>query len=523
MINIKHIAFVLTLLVILGSSCKSTGKLTRRYYSVVDKTLSEAEFKKEVAVNGFVQPEPIVVPGRFVPKTIFDLSPVGQKALIEAISRMESKTTSEKLIEQLRLPLSVAPETKSSRIIDMTRFTKIITLSSKKLSTSDADRISSLDIALTSSNSDLVFTGCDKIVTSYMTADLGKLTLTKTLSGEVGYSLGLNRTGTTATQLINGSTLNTGDGTSSTNVYNGSNGLTSGNSLTDGTNTSSNGTTSGSSNSTTNTSSTTNANSVSNSNTSGTTGQTAFTAGLNAKLSGSRSFYEEVGLRQRYITLSAYIADKKMHFYQEGIAGIDVSGNVVASVSMEFRGNITDLTAVEFSNLFTAGTATAASKIKTNHVQYSFPAFTEPVTLTISYEGIVRKVTDGHRTISEADDDIEREKGKVDNGEKLVLIPKEEFTPMLWYICLGSNSGRCAETLEINGPVNSPELINGPLYFSSYENGLEFLQWLKKSYNDISAAGFKIGDPAKQYTLKASSGNLTLTKIQQMRLQIFGR
>ncbi|AXY72551.1 hypothetical protein D3H65_00525 [Paraflavitalea soli] len=504
------------------TGCIGNGRLTRRYYSETTTTVGKDTILKEVSVFGNIQPEPIVIPGKFIPKTAFDLSPEGQKALIQAIASKE--TTSDAIIKVLRQPLSETTPQEPAKFIDLTKFTRIITLTSKKLSVLEADRISTLDIGLKSNTPLLKFTGCDKIVTNYLTADLGKLTLTRTLTGELGGSFGLNQTNTTSTQLVNGSTLNntSGGGTTITNV----DGNTTNNSNTNvsgGQTTVAGGSTNSSTTDvgTTSNSSTTGS---SNTNTNGATGQTGFTSGVNGKLTGSRSFYEEVGLRQRYINLSAYMApDSSMHFYQESISGVDISGNIIASISMAFIGNVTEKTAIKFSNLFTDGKPSDPDKIKSSHLVFSYPAIDEDVRLKVSFNTTVRKVKKRHRTISESDDEMIRLVGNVDSTGYITLLSKQEITPLLWYFSAFDKQGKYVGTLEIEGPENSAELYAGPLYFSSYESSAEFIQWLKSSYKKIEECCFKIGPEARKYKLKSSSGPLTAEFVSNLQFRIYGR
>jgi len=167
--------------------CTTNGKLTRRYANSTNVPLINSAHK--IQVFALIQPEPYIIPGRYIPKTIFDLSSDGQKALIDAIKANEKNTDS--LLAKLRKPLSEQPPSKTNFNFDLTKFTRIFTLTSKQKEWNEADRISQLDIALTGNNDNLKFTGCDKIMTNYIMADFGKLTLTRTLSGEIGGSFGL--------------------------------------------------------------------------------------------------------------------------------------------------------------------------------------------------------------------------------------------------------------------------------------------------------------------------------------------
>jgi hypothetical protein len=176
-------------------SCGETGHLTRRYKTVVyNNDIPEDTLKKNVQISGFVF-DPESKP--LAPKSIFDLSPQGQKELIKALA---SKDTKPDLLAKLASPLSNSKDG-PSLIVDHTKFTRRLVFAVIDLSSNQADRITKANIILAVENP-IKVVSFDKIITKYESVDLGKLNFSNTtnlgISASAGAGADVGDTSTTA-------------------------------------------------------------------------------------------------------------------------------------------------------------------------------------------------------------------------------------------------------------------------------------------------------------------------------------
>lgn len=404
----KKIAIII--LVIICYSC-GAGHLTKRYKSL--KIINNNQvIKDSIAVGAFFLEKKKT---STKPKSVFDLSPKGQRALINKIS--EKEKASNDLIKKLQSTLSSKAK-KTSDIIDNTIIEKQIVISISNKSHSPANRISKINVTLDLGN-DVKILSCDKIVTSYDTLNLGKLNYSNTndasLNGNISTSLGTEK-------------LSTSD--------NGSN-----------TKTKSNG------------------------------------AGLTGTVSASQTFSEEVVLRQRRVALNASINDNKLSLYQDGIVGIDLTGNIIANIVFEIK-DVKGVEVYSFSNLVTkatkakTNTVVAPNDIKVEKKVILLPNLTNDIKATISFDADFRNVSDGHSTISESDDKIELYYGTITNSEKEILITKERLNNVkLWKLAFTSDSDKL--------PIEIQTVLGrGDLIFNSWSQAKFFSMWLIEKFDD---------------------------------------
>ena len=213
--------------------CNSTGKLTRRYNSVAYHSYADDSIKYSVKVNGFVfEPD---APKPSQPKTVFDLSPQGQKALVKVLGIKESK--SDDFLGKLSKTLATTKKD-AANVVDYTKFTKRLVFSIRNISPYPADRIAKINIRLNVTDPHIKIISFDKIITKYESVDVGKLDFSNTTNLGISANAGAGAATDTSTT------------------------------------------------------------------TASIPAQTGFGYGINANASNSRTFAEEVMLKQRYISLS---------------------------------------------------------------------------------------------------------------------------------------------------------------------------------------------------------------------------
>jgi hypothetical protein len=456
--------FIITLLAT-GTACNYSGKLTRRYKSFIISPQA-CNIANYVSVNASVpDKDPSATPAV---KALHDLSPRGQSALIEALSRKEANSAD--LIARLRTDLAVPPDKTLPDIIDFTHFSKRILAVIQKIPVQEGDRIEKVIIRITVNDPHFIIRSCNKIVTEYMNVDVGKISYSNNnafeLSGNAGTGAELTATGGTAgtrtsSQTNNDETL--GSERTSNNGF---------------------------------------------------TSKATASQGVAAKFNASRSMSEEVQLRQRLVALNAFIKDNQLFLYQESVSGIDLTGNILSDIVGEYVGNIKVDKVISVDKLSTpAGfAAQAAIEIKENYIQS--PNIAADITATIKFESVYRRIDKGDKTISEADDDISLLHGSTlpaaCPGETFVLVPGTALRPNTWKLTyFDAGSGVRLPLHIIDGPA-----MGGDLLFSSYNNAVDFLRWLKRGANNYT---INLSSPigTKDHLLKQGD-NVTAPTVAQI-------
>ena len=392
--------------IILLVSCYPKAELTKRYKSFI---LSENDsiIKKYIEVNAYlIEKDKVEKPK---PKTIFDLSPQGQAALIREISYKETGT--DKLLAALKNNLS-SKTTNSDDIIDDSQFERRIVLSIKNTSHIPADRIQRITITLFI-DTIVQMKSCDKLTTAYQTLDLGKTNYTSTQNAEItgNASIGAGRTGST----------------------------------------------------------------VSNNDTIHTTSNSG--AGFSGKLSATHTYSEEVLLKQRIVALNSSLTDNTLSFYQESIAGIDLTGNTLIDITFRIK-DVESAITYAFLNLVKNDTINDSSKIEVNETKLIYPNLKKDVKADVKFEADYRKVTKHDETISESDDSVILYYGKATNSQVL-LIPKNLLKPNLYILASANDKDKMP--VQIKNPAS---ITSGDLLFNSYDEARDFLLWLKSKYID---------------------------------------
>jgi hypothetical protein len=152
------------------------------------------------------------------------------------------------------------------------------------------------------------------------------------------------------------------------------------------------------------------------------------------KTSFSRSEQQEV--RARYLKLNGSINNKIISVEEEGTREIDLTGNVIADVSLEFEGFPERIAFPQFAGEHSPLTG------KVSLTGFSFadvmvPRMEEaPDTLTASltFDYVYRHVQSGDKTFVEWDDQVEYYTGKV--NKQIPLFLKRDYIP--GFYCIGS-------------------------------------------------------------------------------------
>jgi len=455
------------------SGCNSTGKLTRRYKKIDYKTTKELDTMIEL--SGYTLEPEASEPSK--PKTIFDLNEDAQAQLIKQLSSHESDNT--KLITLLSSSLSSKALT-SLEILDLTKFQKRIIISVKKLGHKPADRINMVDVKL-SLDTSVKLLSCNRLITEYQTLEFGKQNYSNSAS-----------VGLQATAGSSASTVLTGSGSSNRTLAN-----------TDGSGFKNEG--SGA------TGSNTFANTSVNGNTNGFTSTVGGTLGATGSFNGSRTFAEEVMLRQRIVGLQASIQNNDLNLFQNGGLGLDLSGNIIADIVFEIKDDVAVQQIISISDFSTAsGEMNKPDKLKVKDFVVLYPNYKKDIQAEISFDGEYRAVMSGDQTISESDDKVvlfhkdksvvkqEVEKSAAKN--MVTIVPAKLLKPKMWTVKIPVQ-GKKLPLRIFNPRINA----TGQLIFNSVSEARNFISWLTTSFGTLTADK-KIGNSG--YALVLPQGAL---------------
>ncbi len=180
---------------------------------------------------------------------------------------------------------------------------------------------------------------------------------------------------------------------------------------------------------------------------------------------------EKQGISQRYLKLNGSISDFKVLIESEGTREVDLTGNVIADVSLAFEGFPELLMVPVFAD--TGEVDGTEEVLALDIVDVLVPAMDEaPDTLfaILSLDYIYRHVQSGWLTFAEWDDRVEYYQGSV--TRKVPLFLKRDYLPSFY--CIGSDQeGKKALKFRL-----SPEK-EYLLQFRNLQDASRFLQWLQ--------------------------------------------
>jgi hypothetical protein len=429
----KKLSIPPVLILLALASCSHFGHLTRRYSSMEIHRNNDT-IKKYIAVDAYsIEKEPETQK----PKTIFDLLPQGQQALINEISKKESSSNA--LITAITSNLT--QQTKNlTNVYDYSKCNKRIIVSIRNKGHSPADRIPKINVTL-DLGSKVRILSCNKLTTEYQTLDLGKLNFKTTLNSEISGNISAD-VGTEAAITGQDASLKT----------------------------------SGKSN-----------------------------TGVTGKMSANRSFEEEVYLKQRMVVLNAAINNNILTLYQEGISGIDLTGNILADITIGFN-DLKVFQTFTFNNLTKDGIPSEPDKVSINEKLFISPNISEDVSCKISFEADYRHVERKHRTISESDDKVSLYYGEVNNPTSNIILTESGLQPKVWKLAEYGDNNRKPLQLTDTTKTGGKELL-----FSSYDEANDFVKWFISKF-DYTKSEMRISD--KKLLIRMTSSFLKEKRIE---------
>jgi hypothetical protein len=225
---------------------------------------------------------------------------------------------------------------------------------------------------------------------------------------------------------------------------------------------------------------------------------------LNAGGKSSAGRKEDQGIQYRYLRLNGKMNNNRIELEEEGTREIDLTGNIVADVSVEFERVpliITEITGVKDST----GRFNMPEKLSLRKTDIMIPgirSIKDTIFADLSMDYVFRNVLKGQRTFPEWDDRVKYVRGNV--SKRIPLLTSADYVPDFY--CIGAER-----------PPEESEGINimdssGREYaviFKSYPEASLFYEWMVHFFSQPANKGkvIKLGESV----LRFSGNDLTNT------------
>jgi hypothetical protein len=193
-------------------------------------------------------------------------------------------------------------------------------------------------------------------------------------------------------------------------------------------------------------------------------------AGIDAEYGTSIGRNEKQVIRKRYLKMNGNISDHHIEIESEGTREADLTGNVIADISLEFAGFPEIVVVPVFSDTMTERGRSEFAALR--FIDVVVPAMEEaPDTIyaNLSLDYIYRHAASGWKTYAEWDDRVEYYSGTVNRSVPLFL--KKDYLPSLFFI--GSEGAEKAG-LKFRKSEGKEYLLQ----FWDRNDASRFLEWL---------------------------------------------
>lgn len=226
---------------------------------------------------------------------------------------------------------------------------------------------------------------------------------------------------------------------------------------------------------------------------------------------------EKQKVRSRYLKLNGSISEHQIEIEEEGTREIDLTGNVIVDVSVDFSAFPERITVPLFSRDEQAGEGASGLEALT-FIDVLVPRMEDiPDTITgiLELEYVYRHVRSGWKTFQEWDDRVEYYTGTV--RKAIPLFYREDYLPSFY--CIGT------DLVDRNAlKIRTAPGRTYPLQFRSYSDASEFFHWLNAL--SVSEADVADGITIGSHTLMFEGRPLTgerLTGISGLKVMpVFG-
>jgi hypothetical protein len=210
---------------------------------------------------------------------------------------------------------------------------------------------------------------------------------------------------------------------------------------------------------------------------------------------------EDQQIRYRYILLNGRIRDNMLEAEEEGTREIDLTGNLLADVSLGFDGaplivsRLQDLTD-------SLGRFNPPRKITLRTEELSVPVYrrlSDTIFAELNMDYVFRCVSRGQRTFQEWDDHVKYYKGTV--SRQVALMTAGDYVPQFFLIGDGkAESESCLIHIAGNGK-------SVPLVFRSGQEAESFLKWMSSHFSHPENAFRPVGISGYKFILQTDTLN----------------
>lgn len=213
-------------------------------------------------------------------------------------------------------------------------------------------------------------------------------------------------------------------------------------------------------------------------------------AGLDVQSTSGRK--EDQQIKSRYLKLNGRISPKRLEMEAEGSRETDLSGNVLADVSLQFDAFPEKVLIPVFTFLDNNRLPHLAGLNFADILVPRIKELPDSIMASLKMEYIYRHVRSGWKSFQEWDDRVDYYSGEV--SKQVILFNKSDYTPSLY--CLGTDveEKRAIKIRSVSG-------MDYPLQFVDYRDAAMFLEWLL-----LQTGGESAQNPSK--TIKAAGHSL---------------
>ena len=189
------------------------------------------------------------------------------------------------------------------------------------------------------------------------------------------------------------------------------------------------------------------------------------------KTRGTFGRNEEQSVRSRYLRLNGTLDKRWIAIEEEGTREIDLTGNVMADISLRFEGFPERITFPVFTSVTDDNSSDPELKslLFTDVLVPRMEEVPDSINATLQVEYIYRHVQSGWKTYQEWDDRVEYYSGNIE--KEVPLFTREEYVPELF--ALGTELPE-KEVIRIRSSGGREY----PLQFISYRDASRVLDWL---------------------------------------------
>jgi len=201
---------------------------------------------------------------------------------------------------------------------------------------------------------------------------------------------------------------------------------------------------------------------------------------VGAKTSFSRNEQQEV--KTRYLKLNGSINDQKISIEEEGTREIDLTGNVIADVSLEFDGFPERIAFPVFSgeSINENGSFALSAFRFADVLVPKMKEVADTIEASLIMEYVYRHVQSGSRTFAEWDDHVEYYTGVV--KKQVPLFLKSDYLPGFYCIADAQNRNDLLK-------IRQGEDLEILLQVISYKDADRILEWLEEKARADGATG----------------------------------